>query len=105
MLTAPDLYQTTNVISDAPIASYQRKAQSGWFAKDDTSSAGAVIILLPDPFIANTALTQTHIDFAEELSQFSFKVSTEQVELSFFGQVIDTPTLSFHRELEVELGE
>jgi hypothetical protein len=105
MLTALDLCQTTNVITDALKAPYQWPPQHSWFATQDTSSAESVTIVAPDPFLVNTALTQTHNDLVDELGQFSFKISTEQVELSFFGQVIDSPSLSFQRELEVDLGE
>jgi hypothetical protein len=38
-------------------------------------------------------------------SRYNFKVVTEQVELSFVGEVMDTPSLSFTRVLEFELGD
>ena len=38
-------------------------------------------------------------------SRYNFKVVTEQVELSFVDEVMYTPSLSFTRVLEFELGD
>ncbi len=45
------------------------------------------------------------VDSNEDLSRYNFKVDTEQVELLFVNEVMDTPSLSFTRVLEFELGE
>jgi hypothetical protein len=41
------------------------------------------------------------VDFNEDLSRYSFKVVTDQVELSFVDEVMDTPSLNFTRVFEL----
>jgi hypothetical protein len=103
MLTAD--YHLRDPILDAPQLPYHQKAPSAWYAADTSSASGSFVIFPLDPYLGEPALTQPLIDFEEEVTQLSFKVSSEPVGLAFFGDVVGSPTVPFRREFEDDLGE
>ncbi len=107
MLTS-DLYQPRDPNSDIVKLLNQQKAPSAWYAPD-TSSASESTVLISGTLILEPALTQPRVEFDEEMTRFSFKVSTEPVGQDFIDEVFDDvfarSSVPFKRVFEDEQGE
>lgn len=88
---------------------YQQKAPSAWYAPDTSTASGSLTVPISDIFIIEPALTQPLVEFDEEMTRFSFKVSSEPVGQAFIDEVFDEvlarPTVPFMRAFEDEPGE
>lgn len=108
MLTA-DLYQLRDPISDLSRLPYQQKAPSAWYAPDTSTASGSLTVPISDIFIIEPALTQPLVEFDEEMTRLSFKVSSQPVGQALieelFDEVFTRPTVPFYRVLEEDLGE
>lgn len=108
MLTT-DLYQLRDPISDSAKLPHQQKASSAWYASDTSSASSSQIVPIPNIFIAEPALTQPLVEFDDEITRFSFKVSSEPVGQDFiddvFDEVLARPSVPFRRVFEEDLGE